>query len=184
MIRSRSSVQTFTRSVMVGLMLLAIPLAGRSQKNAEQFRTENRDSVKQFLRTRDTDRSTYYVLAFADLNGGPRQAIVYLLGNEWCGSGGCNTFVLTPAGDSWRIVANIRITNPPICVLTDKSAGWHSIGVWVQGGGIEGGYEAELRFNGKQYPQNPSVPPARHLEGKVTGEAVISSTKGAEALWH
>lgn len=183
MITNRSSMQVWT-AVLAGLTLLAIPPAGRSQKNAEQSRTENRESVKQFLRTLDSDHSTQYVLAFAELNdGGNRQAIVYLLGDKWCGTAGCNMLVLTPTGESWRIVANVRIVNPPIYVLTDKSAGWHSIGVWVQGGGIEGGYEAELRFNGKRYPQNPSIPPARRLRGKPMGKAVIVSTKGFEALW-
>lgn len=184
MIQSRSSVQIWTLSLVVGLILLAIPPAARSQGNAEQSRTENRESLKQFLRTFDTDHSTRYELAFAELSGGgTRQAIVYLLGDKWCGSGGCNLLVLTPAGDSWRIVANVRITNPPIYVLPQKFNGWHSIGVWVQGGGVEHGYLAELRFNGKRYPQNPSRPPAQRLKGKPTGDAVIPSTNGSEALW-
>lgn len=184
MLEGRSSVQIWTLSLVVGLILLAIPPVVGSQKNSERSQIENRGSLKQFLRTFDTDHSTRFVLAFAGLSGGgTRQAIVYLLGNEWCGSGGCNMLVLTPMGDSWRIVANVRITNPPIYVLPEKFNGWHSIGVWVQGGGVEHGYLAELRFNGKRYPQNPSVPPARRLEGKPTGEALIPSTKGSEALW-
>ena len=43
-----------------------------------------------------------------------------------------------------------------------------------QGGGIQPGYEAELRFDGKTYPANPSVPPARPLKGKPEGEMLIA----------
>ena len=80
-------------------------------------------------------------------------------------------------------MANILITRPPIYVLSDASKGWHSIGVLVAGGGILQGYEAELRFNGKTYPLNPSVPPARRLKGKVMGEIVIHSMQDAKPLY-
>jgi hypothetical protein len=47
------------------------------------------------------------------------------------------------------------------------------IGVWVQGGGIQPGYEAVLRFNAHEYPKNPSVPPARRPRGYVKADIVI-----------
>ena len=80
---------------------------------------------------------------------------VYLLGNRWCGSGGCHTLVLKRKGVSWSIVTKIRIARTPIRVMPDMSNGWHSIGVWVQGGGVQPGYEAELRFNGASYSREP-----------------------------
>ena len=135
--------------------------------------------MKKFLRTLDNetlgrDSTTRYILAFRDLNGdGTPEAIVYLTGKDWCGTGGCHTLVLTPHGSSWRVVANMIATRPPIYVLSDVSKGWHSIGVWSQGGSLEPGYEAELRFNGKTYPLSSSVPAARRLEGKPVGEVVI-----------
>jgi hypothetical protein len=45
----------------------------------------------------------------------------------------------------------------------------------VGGGGILPGYVAELRFDGKTYPSNPSIPPARRTDGKKTGEVVVPS---------
>lgn len=119
-------------------------------------------SLKRFLQTFDNDRAARYVAAFADLNGdGKSEAVVYLISDKWCGSGGCNTIILTQDGGSWKILTSITISRPPIRVLTHRTHGWHSIGVRVEGGGINPGYEAELRFDGKTYPSNPSVPPAR-----------------------
>jgi hypothetical protein len=34
-------------------------------------------------------------------------------------------------------------------------------------------YEARLSFNGRTYPRNPTVLPARRLTEKVTGEVVV-----------
>src|SRR5437763_13772221 len=97
---------------------------------------------------------------------------------DWCGIGGCKTLILARDGTSWRVVATITITMLPIGVLQTTSNGWHSMGVWVQGGGIQSGYEAELRFDGKTYPRNPSTPPARRLVGNAEGEVVIPSSLG------
>ncbi|HEY7393180.1 MAG TPA: lysozyme inhibitor LprI family protein [Bryobacteraceae bacterium] len=122
--------------------------------------------------------------AFYDLNGdGKPEAIVYLIGNQWCGSGGCNTLILAQKDDSWRVVTNETITWPPIRVLARTSKGWHDIGVWVQGGGTQPGYEAELAFNGESYLPNPKVPPARRVEGKPAGAVVIDSVKNAVPLY-
>lgn len=142
------------------------------------------DSVKQFLQSWSNDKTARYVAAFRDLNSdGVPEAIVYLVGSQWCGSGGCNMLVLSQDGNSWRIVSNITITQPPIMMLSASSNGWHNIGVWVQGGGIQHGYESELSFDGKAYPRNPTVAPSKRLAGKVAGEGVITSTKEALPIW-
>jgi hypothetical protein len=131
-------------------------------------------SVRSFLQSFDTDPRDRFVVAFADLNGdGKPEAIVHLTSNHWCGSGGCTTLILVRNGDSWKVLTRITITQSPIRVLTTESNGWRSIAVWVQGGGIQPGYEAELRFDGKTYPTNPSVAPARHIVGKAEGKVVI-----------
>ena len=133
-------------------------------------------SLQQFLSAWDKE-STSHMIAFEDLNeDGKLEAIVYLT-EGWCGSGGCNTLILKQDGSSWKIVTNMTIVNLPIRVLATRSHGWHSIGVWVQGGGIQPGYEAELIFNGKTYPTNPTVPPARKLKGKPTGKVVLDWPK-------
>jgi hypothetical protein len=134
------------------------------------------ESLKQFLQAWDDDMSTQYITAFHDLNAdGIPDAIVYLTGRKWCGSGGCTTLILKQAGHSWQIVTKITLTRRPIRVLEKVSNGWHSIGVWVQGGGIKDGYESELNFDGISYPKNPTVTPARRLNLKSEGVVVITS---------
>ncbi len=161
----------------------------RPQQPAAPFSTA-KDSLKTFLQTyvrtpsSNSDKTTQYFSAFVDLNGdGTPEAIVYLTGQSWCGSGGCRTLILARNRSSWRIVTHITITRPPIRVLSNASNGWRNIGVWVVGGGIQPGYEAELRFDGKTYPSNPSMPPARRLAGKATGKVVVRSSQSGTPLY-
>ncbi len=142
-------------------------------------------SLQRFLQNWDGDKETRYIASFRDLNGdGIPEALVYLLGGGWCGSGGCTTLVLGQSGNSWKIVTKVTVTRLPIRVLSNASNGWHKIGVWVQGGGILKGYEAELSFDGKAYPSNPTVQPAKRLAEKAEGEAVIDLVKGAIPLFN
>jgi hypothetical protein len=125
----------------------------------------------------ESNRDTRYFSAFVALSGhGAADAIIYLIGDEWCGSGGCAALVLAPRGSSYRVVTYMTITRPPIRVLATKSHGWHDISVAVAGGGPPPRYEAKLSFNGKSYPRNPSVPPAQPLTKKTPGKIVIPST--------
>ncbi len=147
--------------------------------------TAEETSLRHFLQSWDKfhDNEARYIAAFRDLDGdGIPEALVYLVGNAWCGSGGCTTLILGQSDNSWKIVTKITVTRLPIRVLSNVSHGWHDIGVWVQGGGILKGYEAELGFNGKTYPGNPTVQPAKRLAESLEGEVVIDSVKDAIPL--
>lgn len=101
-----------------------------------------------------------YALAWHDLDGdGADEAIVYMVSSYYCGTGGCNTLVLTPAGPMWREVANISVSRTPIGVAESATNGWQDLTVAVGGGGGEAGY-ALLKFDGEAYPSNPTVAPA------------------------
>ena len=129
-------------------------------------------------------KTTRYNAALVHLgNDASQQAIVYLTGDGWCGSGGCTMLILKRDGVQWRLLTKTTITRPPVRILNETSYGWRSIGVWVQGGGIQPGYEAELSYDGKTYPSNPSMPPARPLKTKVTGEIVIPASPSGEPLY-
>jgi hypothetical protein len=174
----------------VALGLLASACLAQAQLQPKAQSSEEEASLKSFLqnyvraRSLDDDKTTKYLAAFVDLNGdGRREAIVYVTGQTWCGTGGCNMLILARAGTSWRIVTETTITRTPIRVLTTASNGWRNITVWAQGGGIQPGYEAELRFDGKTYPENPSVPPARPLTRKVPGRVVLSLSQDGTPLW-
>jgi hypothetical protein len=119
--------------------------------------------------------STRYAAAFADLNGDGRdEAVVYLTGSSWCGSGGCDALVLTPNGTSYDVVMDATVTQLPIGVLETSTQGWRDITVAVGGGGMPGG-EALMRFDGAAYPDNPTAPPAEPLTGQ-RGTVLIPET--------
>lgn len=133
-------------------------------------------SLAKFLEYFDSRLQGRYIAAFADLNDdGIAEAIVHLYRSEWCGSGGCETLILVRNAQSWKVLTGISITRPPIRLLRRKSNGWRCIGVWVSGGGLQPGYEAELAFDGTTYPGNPSVPPARPVIGRPRGETLIAN---------
>jgi hypothetical protein len=123
---------------------------------------------------------TRYYAAFVDLkDDGTKEVIVYVTGQLSCGSGGCTTLVLAPEGSSYKVVTELTITRPPILVLTTMSQGWHDIAVWMQGGGIQPGYEAELSFNGKTYVgrDEPTLRPSKRLTDRVLpGKVIIPLT--------
>ncbi|MFT8309322.1 hypothetical protein [Acetobacter malorum] len=129
---------------------------------------------------------THYTVALTDLNGDNRpEALIYAMATQngggqpdLCGSGGCFLYVLSLTPTGYRRVTSISITQPPITVLPTITHDWHDLGVLVAGGGIILGYEARLRFNGRSYPSNPTVPPATRLKD-TAGKQVI----GEEAGW-
>ena len=138
-----------------------------------------RESVRAFLQKFDSDLKDRFVSVFADLNDdGTPEAIVYLTSNDWCGSGGCTMLILARDADTWRLLTKVAVTRPPIRVLARRSNGWRSLVVWVQGGGVQPGYEAELRFDGKTYPTNPSTSPNRRSYGIAEVETLIPSSVG------
>jgi hypothetical protein len=148
-------------------------------------------AVRAFLRSHfkandleDLDvRSTNVTSAFADLDGDGRlDALAYVSGAAWCGSGGCKLYVLENRGRSYRIVGRTTVTRPPIRVLQRRTHGWRDIGVWVAGGGIIPGHDVVLRFDGWKYPSNPSTQTAlKHFRDRA-GEVVIARDAPAVPL--
>ena len=171
----------------IGFSLVAALCLAQSQRQA---RSVQRESVAAFLKTylehadREKDTTTQYSLAIVSLkDDGVPVAIVYVSGRTWCGSGGCEMLVLVPKDDSFDVVAETTVTQLPVRVLTTRSNGWYDIGVWVQGGGIQPGYEAELSFNGRTYPSKTTIPPAQRVEGNVAGKVVIPLTAKVTPLY-
>ena len=118
-------------------------------------------------------------IAHADLDGdGTDEAIVYLLGQYWCGSGGCNAYVLQAEGDSWAIRMETSVTQTPIGVLDTVTNGWRDIFVTVGGGGSPGGMVA-MSFDGTMYPANPTT---AGTPGKLKGTVLIGADDMGEPL--
>lgn len=149
------------------------------------------EAVHLFLKNRfkasDTegseDRSTKVATAFADLNGDGRpDALAYVSGPRWCGSGGCKLYILENLGRAYRIAGRTTITRPPVQVLQSRSHGWRDVAVWVGGGGIASGHDAVLRFDGRKYPGNPSTQPALKGLRNRAGEIVIATDAASAPL--
>lgn len=123
---------------------------------------------------------TRYVAAFADLNGdGRREAILYVSGPGWCGTGGCHLWILTPQRGSWRSVGRAPVANAPIRILSTSTRGWRDIGVLALGGGGPR-YEARLRFNGSRYPLVSRAPAA---SANAAGRTIITDDQPARPLF-
>ena len=117
---------------------------------------------------------TRYFAKAIDLNGDGRpEVVVHLAGPMVCGTGGCDTLVLSPEGPGLRLVTRISVTRPPIVAAETTSDGWRDLVVHVSGGGILPGQDALLRFDGRTYPENPTVAPAQPVEGSVQGMMLI-----------
>jgi hypothetical protein len=84
--------------------------------------------------------------------------------------------ILKAEGASFSVIARTTVTRPPIRILQTVTNGWHDVGVWVQGGGIQTGYTAVLSYNGKMYASNPTVPPARRSTADPGGEILIPTS--------
>src|ERR1041385_8331670 len=80
-------------------LAVMVPCFGQQPQAAENASS---DFLKTFLQKNysdvppsDYDKTTRYFAAFVDLNGdGKPEAVVYLSGRLWCGSGGCHTLIL------------------------------------------------------------------------------------------
>lgn len=122
------------------------------------------------------DRSTGFYVAFARLGpAGERNAVVYLRNGGWCGTGGCTMLVLAAAGRGWKLVSRTTAVRTPIEALPSRSRGWRNLAVYVAGGGVRG-HMAELRFNGRGYLLNPTVPPARKINSPRHPRMLIPNT--------
>lgn len=168
----------------VGLVLV-LPVAGLKAQPSRD-RSLRATLQSEFRESRSSAPDTRYVSAWADLDGDRRpEAIVYLLSRDYCGTGGCNLLVYRAAGRSWRLVARMTVSNPPIRVLNTRSHGWRDLAIGQRELRDEhlGHYEARLRFNGRTYPLNPSVPPAERLTRRVPGQVLIAENDRGRRLF-
>lgn len=149
------------------------------------------EPLKRFLRshlslggneTPDTTTRITAVSVKSD-DGKSEEDIVYVSGQDWCGSGGCTMLILKPADSSFKVLGRVTIVQLPIRVLRSMHNGHPDIGVYVQGGGILSGYEAVLAFNGKRYPSNPSTPPARKATTTL-GKVIVGTADDSVPLYN
>ena len=100
---------------------------------------------------------TELALGFYDLDGdGEEEAVALLSGPYWCGSGGCDALVLRRNGGSYDVLMEASVSRAPIGVLGASTNGFRDLYIHVGGGGLPFGAVA-MRFDGRRYPDNPTV---------------------------
>ena len=120
-----------------------------------------------------------YVYSRVDLNGDGRdEALVYLLGSIFCGTGGCNLLILTPgAGGGYSLVNSFPISRTPVIVSPGKAEGWNDIWRLESGGGAPASY-VRHSFDGKRYVQRERVPANQPPEGRSYLAGELTFAKG------
>ena len=100
-----------------------------------------------------------YAITFSDLNDDHRQeAIVHLYDRNYCGSGGCTTFVFTETATGWHSIGRMTVSKLPIYRMPDHHNGWFDLAVYTSGGGAQPGLRA-VRFEKSRYLSNPTRGP-------------------------
>lgn len=101
-----------------------------------------------------------YHYNFVDLNDdGQLDAVVFISGDEYCGTGGCEILIFKGGGKEFSLLTELAVSRPPIWVSVNKTKGWRDLVLLNSGGGIKS-YYSILKFDGKSYPDNPTVEPA------------------------
>ncbi len=166
----------------------AAPTTAPTEPTATPPPVDEASSVETLLREKYADFApdVYIFRGATDLNDDSQdEVVVHVVSPMLCGTGGCNTLVLTPEGSGYRVVADISVTRPPIRVSPRATNGWRNLIVHVSGGGVEA-HNAELEFDGTTYPSNPtveSVKPAPDTEGAEVLIPVFETLTDGTRLW-
>ncbi len=131
-------------------------------------------AVQAYVEKKGDHERPQFRYALTDLDGDGRgDAIVLLLGGNWCGSGGCNMLVFRAATNDFTFVSASTIVKEPIRVSPTKSHGWRTLIVFSKGKG-----DVLMRFDGARYPLNPSIQP-KATPAQVSAARVVVTQMSA-----
>jgi hypothetical protein len=136
-------------------------------KRIGYLKTPNKqlEAVLRKWRGTDTTHEIRYHYNKIDLNGDKKpDAIVFVSGDSICGTGGCELLIFKGIGKKFELITETSVSRPPIWVSSAKTKGWSDLIFYNSGGGIKP-YYSHLKFDGKSYPENPSVEP--EVKGKI-----------------
>ena len=154
--------------------------AGQTTSRPQVLRSvgpqQNRDARIEAAIRREVgaDRFSYAYNLVNLKNGTAPEVLVYMTGPDYCGSGGCTSFVFGERSGDYRLISRLSLTRRPIIVSSHRTNGWRDLIVFVAGGGIQPGHYAVLPFDGEKYPENPTTRPAVPLRRRVTGVAYLA----------
>ncbi len=93
--------------------------------------------------------SRRYAAEWFDLNGdGSREVLLTIPTSDFCGSGGCDLWVLTDEG---KLISKTTVVDFPIGISIERTEGWLDLLAYSNG------EDHVLRFDGAEYSSNAST---------------------------
>lgn len=173
----------FTTLILTVLFLPLVTLAQESVKPkilrsvySETARDAKLEAaIRLIVGLDDDEKDMRYYYNRVDLNDDKRsEVIVFLFGRPICGTSGCDALLFRKVRGKYKLVTAFEPARNPIIVSQTKTKGWRDLIFYNAGGGIIPGYYSRSRFNGRTYPDNPTVeqdsPP---LKTRVKGRAYV-----------
>jgi hypothetical protein len=115
-----------------------------------------------------------YTWSRVDLNGdGRSELLAQVVGPMFCGTGGCPLLIFRePSPGKLQLVTQMSLFKDPLIVTQRRHHGWKDLITRVR---LDAGnsYYAELPYDGRTYPANPSVAPAMPLRRPESGTAYL-----------
>ena len=117
-----------------------------------------------------------YQYNFVDLTAdGTPEVLLRIDGRSTCGPRGCLLLVLSKTASGYEVISRTTLTWTPIVVSEHRTNGWNDLVLWHRAYPPgEASYYTVLEFEGRGYPQDPSMEPAHLLELPVRGVAYLS----------
>ncbi|WP_233130267.1 META domain-containing protein [Synechococcus sp. 1G10] len=99
-----------------------------------------------------------YVYARYDLNGDGRDEVfAYLMGSNFCGTGGCTMQIFRQSGNYYRLMNSFPITRLPVIISATRTQGWNDFWKRESGGGAPLTYVRHI-YDGRRYVARKRVP--------------------------
>ena len=119
-----------------------------------------------------------YVYGRVDLNAdGRTEVFVLLMGSIFCGTGGCNLYLFSDAGEGYSLVSTFPRSRLPVIVSPRKTAGWHDLVRLETGGGVTPSYVRHA-FDGETYIEQERLPTEPIPEGALLLNGEYSYASG------
>ncbi|GEN53185.1 hypothetical protein [Halobacillus faecis] len=106
-------------------------------------------------------------------NDGEQEVFVFLVGPLVCGTGGCSAVILKEQEGAYQVLSRFSLVRNPVIVSNTTTKAYRDLIMYVTGGGMED-FFAQVKFDGKTYPLNPSVQPKVTPGTKVEGVAIVA----------
>lgn len=132
---------------------------------------------KEFLLDNFQDTARYYYNKIDLDDDGKPEIFAYLVGDGFCGTGGCSAAIFKEKNKKYQLLARFSIVNNPVIISNSKTKGYKDIIMNVYGGGILP-FFSRLKYDGTTYPSNPSIQPKVEPGTKLDGAAIIADDIG------